>query len=130
MHSKQACSFGIGHGKNEEKKIQMTEPGLMLKSGQLNVKENIKDNAKKPLGKPPEINKDLETKAYGKDTIKIKKSFEQIKRFIKKENVNAAKQEYLKALELYKRLKIDKKEEIYKQLLKLYHTINELKDNK
>ena len=82
------------------------------------------------MEKPPEINNEIAPKNYGKDTIKIQKSFDQIKRFIKKENIKAAKQEYLKALELYKRLKIDKKEEIYKQLLNLYHKINEIRSNK
>lgn len=130
--------LGFGHEKKEDKKNKIEEPELAAKSKKDEIQEKLPETKKELTEKPHEINKDaLETKK--KDEIQIKKLsvdknitkilqlIEQIKHILEKGKMNAAKQKYLQALSLYKKLKVEEKEGIYRHLLQLYHSISNFK---
>jgi len=91
-------------------------------------KERIPDTKKDVINLPKVIEKRDDKNIVKrlptyKKVMRITRFIDQIKEMVNKNEISKAKYKYLKLLKFYKKLTTEEKEDVYRQLLQLYHSI-------
>jgi hypothetical protein len=106
------------------KKLRALEPSILIIEPELAPKVKEKKQEEKFIA-PKEVKivkepEHIELKV-SRSAKKLKSIIIQINDEASKKNILLAKREYLKALQEYKKLTVPEKEEVYRELLKIYH---------
>lgn len=108
--------FGLRHEENVKPKIE--EPELAPK---LDTSKQPQTKKKEEVAPKKEILQ--KTEQISQKILEILELIEQTKQSMNKGNIHKAKKQYLKILNIYKKLKLEEKEQTYRQLLQLYHSL-------